>query len=516
MIEFTPDGPFSEKVDPLFPGRVRILGLGQTGAAVCDQLVLHGRPHQDLWVFDSDQQSVSSSVVQNRHLLGRNLVHGLGTSGDIEVAREIVALEEERLATVVLGCDFLILVVGLSGGTGVALAEHFVDIGHEAGAKVIVVGVQPFAFEGITRRERAIQAIAGLRAEADSVLVLASDRVADDPATQRNIRYGFHLMHQHLAHAVQALSQVVCKRGLIQLSFADVRSLYGRYSGSEVLENSWVGHVDGDIQERTEDLVARLLEAPMLIDEGIWKHIDHAIVAVSGTRDLGLSEVQELVNLFRDRLPVSLPIATSASLDEETNGNVRMTVLLATTAPARLSVPELAANYEKPPAKRKRAKADTVPLPKIKPAPEPAPASAPEPEPPAEIPPQPALAPVAEAPKKPRKPMPTAPPTLLPTAAPVVPAAVTRVEEPEPELEPELEIEPQPLVSLEEMEAMSNAPASTPATLPARPRRFEAKQEEMSFEAPPRGRFEKTHETMYNGENLDQPTFRRRGLKIRL
>ena len=484
MIEFTPDGPFAEKADQLFPGRVRVLGLGQTGAAVCDQLVLHGRPQQDLWVFDSDQASVESSVVPNRRLIGRTLVHGLGCNGDVELAREMVAIEETGLANVAHACDFLILVVGLSGATGVALAEHFIEIGHEAGAKVIVVGVQPFAFEGIARRERAIQAIADLRAEADSVLVMASDRIADNPATQKNIRHGFHLMHQQMSYTVQALSQVVCKRGLIQLSFADVRSLYGRYSGSEVLENCWAAHVEGDTHDRTEDLVAELMTSPMLADEAIWKQVDHAIVAVSGTCDLGLSDVQELVNQFKDRLPVNIPIATSASLDEETNENVRMTVLLATTAPARLSVPELAANFEKP-AKKKRMKAETVPLPKIA-----AKASA-----------EPTIEPPAKKPT--RKPTPVARPTPV---EPLVPAAEDMEAMAEEDLTPVAALEPEP-----------EEPMATPLVeTSARSRRFEAKQEEMQFESAPRGRFEKTHETMYRGENLDQPTFRRRGLKIRV
>jgi cell division protein FtsZ len=489
MIEFTPDGPFSEKANQLFPGRVRVLGLGQTGAAVCDQLVLHGRPQQDLWVFDSDQSCVEASVVPNRRLIGRSLVHGLGCNGDVDLARELIAMEEEGLTPVSRGCDFLILVVGLSGATGVALAEHFIEIGHEAGAKVIVVGVQPFAFEGTSRRERSIRAIADLRAEADSVLVLSSDRIADNPATQKNIRHGFHLMHQHMAHTVQALSQVVCKRGLIQLSFADVRSLYGRYSGSEVLENCWTAHVDGDVHDRAEDLVAQLLAGPMLADEGIWKRVDHAIVAVSGTRELGLADVQELVSLFKERLPANIPIATSASLDEDSHDSVRMTVLLATTAPARLSVPELAANFEKPPGKKKRAKAETVPLPKIE-----APVQ-PEPEPEeieASLPPAPPSKPARKI-----SPKPAAPPAPL---APLVPAAQEMADEelvPIAEMETDLALEPE------------NQRAE-------RARRFEAKQEEMSFEGPPRGRFEKTHETMYRGENLDQPTFRRRGLKIRV
>ncbi len=377
MIEFTPDGPFSEKADQLFPGRVRIIGLGQTGAAVCDQLVLHGRPGQDLWVFDSDQLTIEGSVVPNRFLLGHGLVHGLGCNGDVDLAREIVAQEEERLAPVSRGCDFIVLALGLAGATGVALAERLIELAHEAGAKVIVVGVQPFAFEGVARRERSIEAIAEMRREADSVLVLAHDRIAENPVAVKNIRHGFHLMHQLIAQVTQALSQVVCKRGLIQLSFADVRSLYGRYAGSEVLENCWAAYVAGDIHDRTEDMVTELLNSPLLSDESIWKHIDHAIVAVSGTHDLGLSDVQEMVSALKERLPADIPIATSASLDDESHDKVSMTVLLAMTAPARLSVPEIAAAAENPPAKKPRPIADTALLPVMKPKAKPAAAPVP-------------------------------------------------------------------------------------------------------------------------------------------
>ncbi len=290
-----------------------------------------------------------------------------------------------------------------------------------------------------------------------------------------------------LAQITQALSQIVCKRGLIQLSFADVRSLYGRYAGSEVLENCWAAHVDGDIHDRTEDLVAKLLAAPLLADESIWKRIDHAIVAVSGTLDLGLSDVQEMVGALRDRLPADIPIATSASLDEETNGNVRMTVLLATTAPARMSVPEITAAMEKPaPAKKPRPVAETAPLPGVKA----------KPAPPA----------TNFTPKKKAHPKPTSPPVpvSVPEPAPVTVETRTIAEE--------------ELIPPSEIEAEAPAPVSAPVSASASKsvRKFLAKQEEMSFEGPPRGRFEKTHETMYRGENLDQPTYRRRGLKIKV
>ncbi len=514
MIEFTHDGPFADKADQLFPDRVRVIGLGQTGAAACDQIVLHGRPAQDLWVFDSDQQVIEGSVVPNRHLLGQTLVHGLGCSGDLPLAREIVAMEEGLIAPVVRGCDFLILILGLSGATGVAMAERLIELGKEAGAKVIVVGVQPFAFEGWARRERAIQAIGSMRREADSVLILSHDRLAEDPATRKNVRHGFHLMHELLAKTAQALAQVVCKRGLIQLSFADVRSLYGRYAGSEVLENCWVSHVEGTSRDCCEELIAELLEGPLLADEMIWKQIDHAIVAVSGTRDLGLLDVQELVGALKERLPVNIPIATSASLDEENHNKVRVSVLLATTAP----VPGLAVEQVPLPIKhfsdtqvlpdlKATTKIDVSVLPVvagsplkakplrplITPATPPRPVAVPVPVPMAEIP-VPVVAPVEE-------------PLAVEEAPDVFGDELqTEVDEVEAELEAMDAEMPEPEPAL----------ASGPAPLaPTRVTKSKARQAEMQFESPVRGRFEKTHETMYRGENLDQPTFRRRGLVIR-
>ena len=156
-----------------------------------------------------------------------------------------------------------------------------------------------------------------------------------------------------------------------------------------------------------------------------------------------------------------------------------MTVLLAMTAPARLSVPEITAALENPAKPKKRAKAETVPLPHVK-----------------------------------AKPKPQQPPVpMVDTSIKKVPRKVAP-QPPEPVVEEMAEVD-EDLMPLAVMEAEPVPPVEQ--GLPMRTsRRFEARQEEMSFDAPPRGRFEKTHETMYRGENLDQPTFRRRGLKIRV
>ncbi len=482
MIEFNADGPFAAgKADPLFPDRVRIIGLGQAGAAVCDQLVLHGRPGQDIWVFDSDQQTIEASVVPNRHLLGESTVHGLGCSGDLDLAREIVRLESARLAETMHGCDFVILVLALGSSTGLALAEHLVQLGRHAGAKVIAIGVQPFSFEGWAKRDRSVAAIATLRAECDSVLVLAHDRLEANPHVPRNIRHSFHLMHQLMAQAVQALAQVVCKRGLIQLSFADVRSLYGRYEGAEALENCWVAHVEGDIHDTTGELMQRLFNSPLIADPSVWKLVDHAIVAVSGTRDLGLSDVQEMVSAFQQRLDTDVVIATSAALDDEQHNRVRMTVLLAMTTPipleARPTV-EPAVKQAPPPS---RVLGDTVSLAAIA-----------------------AKKKAAATKASATETQPAAKPTRVKPAP--TPARL------EPDFIPPIAIVDETIL---EVPSAQDSRADGEPPDGRSPRHVEARQEEMQFEAT-RGRFDKTAETIYRGENLDLPTFRRRRLAIRL
>jgi cell division protein FtsZ len=215
--------------------------------------------------------------------------------------------------------------------------------------------------------------------------------------------------------------------------------------------------VEGDLHDRPGDLADQLMACPLLSEESVWKQVDHAIIALGGSRSLGLSDVQEMVEALKDRLPANLPLVASASLDEEDHDKVRLTLLLAMTAP-------VAASAEEKPAEEKVAAREPR-----------------EPEPAAmESAPEPAKEPV----KKIVRPAPAQP-------------------------------EPVPLLIESPIEEISPAPAIAKASGPA-PGRFIAKQEEMQFEGPPRGRFEKAHETIYNGENLDIPTFRRRRLVIRL
>jgi cell division protein FtsZ len=391
-------------------------------------------------------------VVPAKKLMGMEIVRGLGCHGDRELGQQVAQHEDAALRELVERHEFVMIALGLGGGTGSALALELIRMARAQEAQVIVVCTWPMAFEGSRRAREARETLALLRQEADCVLVFDNHRLAALPDAQTDVRQVFHVLNRHLGAAVQALAQVLCKQGLIQLSFADLRSLFGRYRGCEVLENCWVGQAEAHEGDSESDLIKNLLESPLLADPTVWERVDHGILNLWGGHDLSLRDVQAITEELQKNLPKKLAIAVNANLEERQTGTVRLTLLLAET--------------------------------QIPADPEPAPVTPP-------------ITPV-----KAKKKVPVALHDTQPIKVQVPPRVRLT-----PRLDRHEELLPQ-----EEMASV----APSGANLKGRSKKYLAKQEELPFEMAHRGRFENSIETLYKGENLDQPTFRRRRLQIRL
>lgn len=449
MIEFKSDGPFGYKnQEEQVMNRMRIIGIGQAGGNALDQLVLHGAGAHDLLLIDTDQQTIDGSVVPDKILLGKEFTRGLGCGGDTELAHQLSEQEESVLLKAIADYDFLVIVAGLGGGTGGGVAPYLVSLAQKQKIPSVVVTTLPFSFEGQRRTRQARQSLRQLRAHADSVLVFANDRLAAAPAANKNIRQGFHLLNQIMGQSVAALSQILTRRGLIQLSFADIRSLYGRYVGAEVLENCWVGWGEVDCEDGNEGLIDEVLGSPLLAESDVWEKADHALIALTGGKELSLLEVQSLVQGIQAKLPGDLPVAVSAHSDESCDGHMRMTLFLATTAPAPAEADAAATEGGFHLETDDQIKLDLAPR---------------------------------EKRSKVKKP-------VLDDTQPLQPVEAVQ--------EPALDENGEPLGFVSG--------------------KYYAKQEELPFEALNRGRFENAIETIYKGENLDIPTFRRRKLSIRV
>lgn len=457
MIEFTMDGPLDHS-GKKSGNRLRLVGLGQAGIGALDQIVMYGMDRYDMLVVDTDTQTLEGSVVKQRLLVGADVTRGLGCGGDHEVAAEIARSCGDQLAEAVNGCDHLILSVGLGGATACMLAPELVIQASKQNIRTIVVATMPFSFESRRRQGMAQKALERLRHCADSVLVFANDRITALPQASGNIRQGFHVINQLAGHSIEALAQMLSKPGLIQLSFADVRSLYGRFTNNAVIENCWAGWSEVSSAKEITRMVDQALSSPLFSDE-VWSQADHAMVCLSGGRDLSLVQVQNMLAELQKRLPADFPIATGATLEESCKGKLRLTVLLARTVAPAIPVTETVAEPE-----LERMVHDTVPLPNV-----------------------------------------------------VAMQAVTELQDDE-DAESQMEeesVEEEVLPSFRGQPVKAND-ASVVIPNKGKSKKYIAKQEELSFDASHRGRFEKAIETIYKGENLDQPTFRRRKLAIRL
>ncbi|MEM1060399.1 MAG: hypothetical protein AAGK14_14240 [Verrucomicrobiota bacterium] len=566
MIDFNIDGPCGEGANGRVP--LRVLGLGQTGIGTLDQLVLHGHNQFDLWALDTDLQTLDGSVVREKMLLGRETLYGMGASGEVELARECLIENAEELKLAASGCKHLVLLTALGGGTGAALAPHLVDLAVEDGARVIVIAATPFGFESRRRHDQAERALGRMRAHADAVLVFGNDQLLELEAAKTNLRHAFPHIDRLMSSCLDALGQMMVSDGLINLSFADMRSLFGRFAGTEVLENCWAGHGDVAAKDGAEMLVDDILASPF-IPEDVLDRADNAMLCLTGGEDLSLQDVQGILEELKSRLPEDFPVAVNANMHEDCANRLRGALLLSVTRVAPEALPA-AAPDELPFAEAEEIKPSTVtPVPAVSGHTQPIelPPILTEPsevDEPAEL--EPFELAAAEAPaEEPAEvlahdslvdqdeeeevedddfadafdaeeldaqepdwvaaqdaaPIEAASLVGPPKASPLLDA----VEVPPPAAEPVADVSPELPAAEEQPPALP--PKKVPELRDQLPLKHEpvilpgfaaaaGPQGELQLEQVNRGRFEKTQETIYNGENLDQPTFRRRGLMVRL
>jgi len=505
MIEFKKDGVCGDETEDGTDGtetKRLVIGLGQAGVNIVDQVVIHGQDRQGLRVLalDSDQTVVEGSVAPDKILLGGSLCRGLGCHGDLERAKALWKLESARILERIQGVEQVVLAVGLGGATGSILAVEIAKAvrRRSQGGRVVAVCALPFAFEPESRQAQGRRALADLRTHCDAVMTVANDRVEAWPDARENIRHGLHGMNLEMGQAVEAVAQIMIPGGMNPLAFADLRSLFGRFGGSEVPENCWIGRSGIHLEEGAEELVSRALESPLLGDEAAWQQADSCIACIVGGHDFSLGQLKTVTKVLQARLPRSLPLMIGARTVDRHEGRLKLLLILAATQTAASDQVEI---YLPTPATESESTiqpeplADIVPVPV--PEPQPVPIKAWIAEPVIDLDPEEAVVETEAI-----APEPLSEPEPAPVAPPARKAARRNVEPAVQQADPVL--------------SETVFPSRTEGRAKPVGRPKPVKQEELPFDAGSRGRFENSFETIHNGENLDQPTFRRRRLAIKV
>lgn len=448
---------------------IRAIGLGNAGVSLIDRLVLDLGNLIEFVAINTDVQSLTASVCENKLLVGQKSTRGLGAGGDPELAAAAAAESQAELLAAVEGCPVIFLLGGLGGGTASGLMPDCARLAREKGAFVVSVVTLPFSFEGKRRQHQAEATLQALQSDADLVIAFENDRMSELTQPTGPLQETFAESERLLATAVRSLISIIRGRGPMQITLGD---LCGYLKGGNPLCLFGLGEATGP--NRAHDALARALRSPLL-DRG--KNLERCmslLLHASGPADLSYAEVQiaaaEVAKLTEDHTRIALGISTTAPAG----------------SPLRISLLGIEPSSH-------AAAPTPVPVPRPFVPTKPAPASVPIPVRPAPVvEPEPELTPVeAEFPEEPND-------QLEPAAA--------------DHLEPNDEEDK----DQSELFAVPEAP-QTARPMPASPTRkppTKIKQETLQFEPVARGRFEKSEPTIIEGEDLDVPAYLR--LKIRL
>ena len=420
--------------------RLKIFGVGGAGCHVISQIAQsrsqadHLLEGVDLIAINTDVQALNEITGAETLQIGAAVTHGLGTGGEPDIGARAAQNDAERIEALAQGADVAFIMTGLGGGTGTGASPTIARIAKEQGALVLAFVALPFSFEGDRRKQQALSGLEQLKAQADAVICIPNDKIVRIAGADSSVVDAFKRADETVMVGVQAIWQLLSRKGLINLNFADLRATLGSKHCDGLFS---FGQAEGT--NRARDAVKALLDNPLLDSGDVLAKAEGVLVSILGGPDLTLADVQKTVEPI-SRLANRAHVIMGAAIDEAYRGKLSVTVIAAANILPRRIVPQ----------------------------------------------------PVTAKPPLPHRPVEsTQPHAPRPVSTSTPPVPVSSAPKPAAEEAPKLE----PVV----------AQKST----------SKPKQETLPLEGVSRGRFDKSEPTLYNGEDLDVPTFLRRSVSLK-
>jgi cell division protein FtsZ len=273
----------------------------------------------DFIAINTDSQALMSSQARQRLHIGERATRGLGAGGDPEIGERAAEESVDELHTVLQGSDMVFVTAGMGGGTGTGASPLVAKVARDEGALTIGVVTRPFSFEGAQRAKVAEMGIEQLKEHVDTLIVIPNDRLLETADKRVSLRESFRQADDVLRQGIQGISELITVPGLINLDFADVRTIMSM-GGAALMA---IGHGDGDdrAQEAAEQALSnRLLDVTIDGARGI-------LFNVTGGPDLSLYEINQAASVIRETAHPDVNLIFGAVIDEEMGDNIRITVI---------------------------------------------------------------------------------------------------------------------------------------------------------------------------------------------
>ena len=300
--------------------RIKVVGVGGGGSNAVNRMVAAGLDGVEFIVANTDLQALRMNPAANKLQIGAKLTKGLGAGADPEVGRQAALEDTEKLIEALDGADMVFVTTGLGGGTGTGAAPVIASLASELGALTIAVVTKPFRFEG---KKRAIQAERGLeelRNSVDTVITIPNERLLATIGRTTSLTDAFATADDVLRQAIQGISDLILVPGLINLDFADVKTIMSGM-GFAIMGT---GLAEGE--ERAMIAANAAISSPLLEDASV-KGARGVIINVTGGNDLSLVEVSEASAVIQEAAHEEANIIFGAVVDPRMQGQVKITVI---------------------------------------------------------------------------------------------------------------------------------------------------------------------------------------------
>mgnify|MGYP001470321253 CR=1 FL=1 len=315
------EDPRHPRAQPDYAATIRVVGVGGAGCNAVDRMVEAGIRGVDFVAVNTDQQALDASEAAVRVPVGRELTRGLGTGGDPAKGEQAVRESEDALRQALRGSDLVFIAAGEGGGMGTGGAPGVAKIARELGALTVAVVTRPFAFEGGKRTRVADEGLKKLHDAADTVIVVPNDRLMAVLERGTSMVDAFRVCDDLLRQGVQGICDIITLPGLINLDFADVRTVI-RGAGTALLGIGYSGGGNRAVDAARGAISSPLLETPIDGAKGV-------LIGITGGPDLSLMEVSEAANVVAEAADADANIIFGASIDPELTGQVWVTVVAA-------------------------------------------------------------------------------------------------------------------------------------------------------------------------------------------
>ncbi len=308
-------------VDNPDPGaRIKVIGAGGCGGNAVTHMIEAGLKAVEFIAVNTDSQALKANPAPIRVQIGQALTRGRGTGGNPEIGRKAALEDEDRLRELLGDAEMVFVTAGMGGGTGTGAAPVIARQARETGALTVGVVTKPFMFEGNRRMRQAEQGLRDLKEAVDTLITIPNQRLLSIASRTTSMRDAFRKADDVLLQAVRGISELVTVHGLINLDFADVRTIMSERG------MAMMGAASASGENRAVEAAQRAISSPLLEDVSI-KGARGLLVNITGGPEMSLYEVNEALSLIQEEADAEANIIFGAVIDEQIGDEIHVTVI---------------------------------------------------------------------------------------------------------------------------------------------------------------------------------------------